>query len=70
MDERKIKVPSVPEIVHFAYLPRFWGKAEKEGKSNKMKQYEKKIKKRIGTEPKRKIGEFSGVIYTGLILGK
>lgn len=35
-----------------------------------MKQYEKKIKKRIGTEPKMKIGEFSGVIYTGLILGK
>lgn len=35
-----------------------------------MKQYEKKIKKRIGTELKRKIGEFSGVIYTGLIWGK
>ena len=37
---------------------RFWGKAEKEGNNNKMKQCEKKIEKKIGAEPKRKTGEF------------
>lgn len=35
-----------------------------------MKQCEKKIEKKIGAEPKRKTGEISGVIYTGLIWGE
>lgn len=40
-------------------------KRERTIKWNNMKK--KKIEKKIGAEPKRKTGEFSGVIYASLI---